>query len=216
MFFQSRDHLHLAILRFLKAPRMGCVKTRLARDVGAQSALQIYRKLVERQLSEIPSEYHTEIHYTPGEALEEMRNWLGNKYEFYPQCEGELGMRLEYAIANAFKRGAKQVICVGGDCPNLDWSYFKQTISALRSDYDVVFGPSEDGGYYLVGLNAPHIQLFQNIPWSTASTLEESLSQSSALNLRTKLLDTLYDIDEVSDLTRAVNEGLVEIKPGQK
>ena len=213
---QLTEHQNSVILSFLKAPRIGYVKTRLARSIGSKLALDVYRKLVERQLSEVPPDYHNEIHFTPGDAFQEMSDWLGKRYEFYPQCEGELGMRLESAVFNAFKRGAKQVICIGGDCPKLNRTYFEETTIALQCGYDVVFGPSEDGGYYLIGLNAPCIQLFQNIPWSTESTLEVSLERSAALNLSVKLLDTLYDVDEVSELNRAVRDGILEIQPSQK
>ena len=126
---QSNDHKTSVILVFLKAPRMGHVKTRLAQSIGSKSALNVYRKLVERQLSEIPKDYRIEIHFTPGDAIEEIRHWLGNGYGFYPQCEGELGMRLEHSVIDAFKRGADQVICIGGDCPKLDQVYFDQTTS---------------------------------------------------------------------------------------
>jgi glycosyltransferase A (GT-A) superfamily protein (DUF2064 family) len=71
----------------------------------------------------------------------------------------------------------------------------------------VVFGPSEDGGYYLIGLNAPHPQLFANIPWSTPNTLDASLQQAAKLGLRVKLLETLYDIDELPELKRAIQAG---------
>lgn len=197
------------ILCFLKAPRIGYVKTRLAQDIGLESALHVYRTLVERQLSELPLGAHKEIHYTPSGTIGKMRNWLGDEYTFYPQCEGGLGRRLECAVTDAFKRGAKRVICIGGDCPKLNQAYFEQTTAALQNDFDVVFGPSEDGGYYLVGLNAPHVKLFQNIPWSTTATLEASLKKTSALNLRVKLLDKLYDVDKVAELNRAVEDGLI-------
>ena len=73
----------------------------------------------------------------------------------------------------------------------------------------MVFGPSEDGGYYLIGLNAPHPKLFQNIPWSSPTTLDASLKRAEGLGLSIKLLETLYDIDEVTDLERAIQQGLL-------
>ena len=200
------------VLCFLKAPRTGYVKTRLARSIGSEPALQVYQSLVERQLSKFSSNDYFEIHYAPEDALEEMRNWLGDEYMFYPQCEGGLGVRLERAVVSAFKRGAASVICIGGDCPKLNRGHLEQAAAALQNNYDIVLGPSEDGGYYLVGLNGPHIELFQDIPWSTRNTLEASLKKSSALNLRVKLLETLYDVDEIADLKRAIEGGLLPVE----
>ena len=209
---KSYEHSSTAILSWLKAPRAGEVKTRLAQSIGPEKALKVYRSLVERQLSELPPEYPLEIHYTPTDALDEMREWLGDEYSFHAQCEGGLGIRLERAVANAFKRGAKSVICIGGDCPELNRVHLEQAADDLQNDYDIVFGPSEDGGYYLIGLNSYYPEMFQDIPWSTQATLETSLKKSSVLNLRVKLLETLYDIDEITTLNKAIRQGLI---PGE-
>lgn len=196
-----------AILLFLKAPRKGHVKTRLAHTTGPERALQAYRALVERQWAELPKHGRIEVHYTPNDADFEMRQWLGHEHEFYAQAEGELGVRLEHSVEEAFERGAKVVFCIGGDCPKLDQSHFEQASAALANDCDVVFGPCEDGGYYLIGLNAPQPELFQEIPWSSRNTLSTSLEKAEALGLRVKLLETLYDIDEIAELQRAIDDG---------
>lgn len=196
-----------AILLFLKAPRRGYVKTRLAHTTGPERALKAYRALVERQWGELPHHGRIEVHYTPNDADFEMRQWLGHEHEFYAQAEGELGVRLEHSVEQAFERGAKTVFCIGGDCPKLDQPHFEQAMAALKSDCDVVFGPSEDGGYYLVGLNAPQPELFQDIPWSSRNTLDTSLQKAADLGLRVKLLETLYDIDEITELQRAIDDG---------
>lgn len=209
---ESSEHSSTAILSWLKAPRAGEVKTRLAQSIGPEAALKVYRSLAERQLGELPRGYLLEIHYTPADALDEMRDWLGDEYAFHAQCEGGLGIRLERAVADTFRRGAKSVICIGGDCPELNRVHLEQAADALQSDYDIVFGPSEDGGYYLIGLNSPYPEVFQDIPWSTQATLETSLKKSSALNLRVKLLETLYDIDEIATLNKAIRQGLLSVE----
>ena len=173
----AKQLIRSTILIFLKVPVAGQVKTRLAESIGLEPALQVYRSLVQRQLSEFSPDDHLEIHYAPEGALEEMRNWLGDEYTYYPQCKGELGTRLEHAVADAFKRRVASVICIGGDCPKLNRAHLEKTAVALQSGYNSVFGPSEDGGYYLIGLNEPHVELFQDIPWSTRNTLETSLKK---------------------------------------
>ncbi|MFQ3223785.1 MAG: rSAM/selenodomain-associated transferase 1 [Lentimonas sp.] len=196
-----------AILIFLKAPRRGHVKTRLAHTTGPERALQTYRALVERQWTELPTHGRIEVHYTPSDADFEMRQWLGHEHDYYPQSEGELGVRLQHSVKSAFERGAKTVYCIGGDCPKLDQPHFEQAEAALSDNCDVVFGPCEDGGYYLIGLNAPHPELFNDIPWSSRNTLDSSLKKAADLGLRVKLLETLYDIDEITELQRAINDG---------
>ncbi|CAA6678367.1 MULTISPECIES: TIGR04282 family arsenosugar biosynthesis glycosyltransferase [unclassified Lentimonas] len=196
-----------AILLFLKAPHRGHVKTRLAQTTGATQALNVYRALVERQFTVLPSHASIEVHYTPSDADLEMRQWLGHRHEYYPQVEGELGVKLAHSVSCAFERGAKSVCCIGGDCPQLDLTHFEQAQAALADNCDVVFGPCEDGGYYLIGLNAPQPELFKEIPWSSSNTLECSLQKAADLGLRVKLLETLYDIDEISELQRAITDG---------
>jgi len=197
------------ILLFLKAPRRGYVKTRLAHTIGPERALQTYRALVEHQFKQLPEDGKIEVHFTPSDADFEMRQWLGDTHHYYPQAEGELGARLAHSVEAAFARGSGMVLCLGGDCPQLGQTHFKQASAALDADHDVVFGPSEDGGYYLIGLKSPQPELFEDIPWSTRNTLDSSLQRAAELGLRVKLLETLYDIDEVDELHRAINDGIL-------
>jgi rSAM/selenodomain-associated transferase 1 len=179
----------------------------LAHTTGPERALKTYRALVERQWTQLPNHSRIEVHYTPKDADFEMRHWLGQAHGYYPQADGELGLRLEHSVEDAFNRGANVVFCIGGDCPKLDERHFDQAASALSEDYDVVFGPSEDGGYYLIGMNEPQPELFQDIPWSAHNTLSTSLEKAATLGLRVKLLETLYDIDEITELKRAIEDG---------
>ena len=203
----SQPKPHSAVVLLLKAPRSGEVKTRLARSIGAGAALRTYRALVERQCQQLPRHWHSEVHYSPPAAAQQMQQWLGQPHQFYPQADGDLGVRLREAITAALQRGAKTVICIGGDCPQLQHGHFEQALAALNSDCDVVFGPSEDGGYYLIGVQAPHPQLFDAIPWSCDNTLAASFHQAARLGLRVQCLATLYDIDELPELQRAIQAG---------
>jgi rSAM/selenodomain-associated transferase 1 len=203
-----------SIILILKAPRIRRVKTRLAQTIGAERALTTYRMLVERQWRQLPTDQRIEVHYTPNDADAEMRQWLGHNHDYYPQADGDLGVRLTHCVEAAFGRGAEKVFCIGGDCPGLDQTHFEQASATLDENCDVVFGPSEDGGYYLIGLKSQQPALFQDIPWSTQNTLSASLKQAAKLGLRVKLLETLYDIDEATELNRAVEDGLLPSKPG--
>ncbi|MDF3128114.1 TIGR04282 family arsenosugar biosynthesis glycosyltransferase [Kiritimatiellaeota bacterium B1221] len=187
------------ILLFLKAPRPGTVKTRLAKTMGNEKALTIYKQLVSRQLKNLPQYAQVEVHFAPSDAEKEMRTWLGEHIFYVPQCSGDLGDRLSYGVQHAFTRGAEQVICIGGDCPELGCLHFQQSLHALENDTDVVLGPTFDGGYYLLAMKQFHRELFKNIPWSTAETLKVTLQRARAARLTTHLLETCRDVDQEAD-----------------
>jgi rSAM/selenodomain-associated transferase 1 len=189
---------------------LGFVKTRLAKDVGPAQALAIYRLLVERQCTALPHDARIEIHFTPRDAGREMSEWLGEEFSYYPQSDGGLGERLACSVNAAFERGARSVTCIGGDCPQLKAHHFHEANERMDAGDDVVFGPSEDGGYYLVALGQAQPQIFTEIPWSQPNTLDVSLKKAAQLGLKVSLLETLYDVDEVATMNRAVKDGRIE------
>lgn len=111
----------------------------------------------------------------------------------------DLGMRMCHAMDNELKRSDK-VILIGSDCPQLDENYIKQAFAALDSPRDIVLGPANDGGYFLIGAKRVSPLLFKNISWSQASVLKETLSALDKLCFRPKVLDPLIDIDTIEDL----------------
>ena len=186
---------------FLKAPRQGFVKTRLAREVGNERALAIYRTLAEAQLAKLPPGWTTEIHYTPVDAGAEMRGWLGSHHEYRAQCDGDLGLRLAHAVERAFATGARNVFAIGADCPDLDASLLAEAQTALRQT-DVVIGPARDGGYYLIGLKSPAVGLFEKIEWSTPRVLAQTLQRAQELGLVHALLPEKEDVDDLAGWQR--------------
>jgi len=187
------------IILFLKAPRSGLVKTRLAASVGEEKAVEIYRFLVESQLRRLPRDWPFEIRFTPADAEEEMREWIGRGPILLPQGEGDLGHRLADAVAEAFARGSDPVVCIGADCPGLDVPDFEEARTALRNGADLVFGPADDGGYYLIALGRPCPEVFKEIPWSSETTLARSLEQAGKCNRKVSLLPSKGDIDHIED-----------------
>lgn len=188
---------------FLKSPRVGKAKTRLARSIDPVRANAIYRALVEHQVAEIPLEWRVSVFFTPTSAEEEMKNWLvpqlpmGNR--FVPQCDGDLGERLVAAVRSEFDNGSGRVYLIGGDCPGLSRDFFYEADRAL-GPADVVIGPAEDGGYVLLGLKFPHEVLFRGIDWSTPAVLQQTLSAAREKTLSVHLLRPLVDIDDVTTL----------------
>jgi len=200
----------------LKAPRSGTVKTRLARDIGPHQATMIYRALVEHQVRAIPEGWDVAVHFAPSDALMEMEAWLKPHFlacpQFVPQCDGALGDRLIHVVRTEFQRGMKRVFLIGGDCPGITRDYFAAADSNLDVS-EVVVGPATDGGYVLLGLKAPYPVLFENIAWSTASVLDQTLAAARKVSLSVALLPVLEDIDDADALKRQSELGVISPMP---
>lgn len=197
------------ILVFLKYPEPGRVKTRLATDLGPEGAALAYRKMVCRVLEQCRNARPDAIGiaFDPKEKTEEIRKWLSpwlvafpGEITWIPQVPGDLGDRLEGAVADFFRQfGQAKVAVIGTDCVHLDRDIFETAWAELESEDNVVFGPAEDGGYYLMGLSGPRPELFRGIPWSSESTLETSISVAESLGLPVCLLGARTDIDTLSE-----------------
>ena len=207
-----------AIVIFIKHPEPGRVKTRLAATLGADRAAEIYRRLVAEVFARLPDEADLIACFDPPERRAEIESWLSSiasekPLHFLPQTPGDLGTRLENAFAETFARGFDQIAVIGTDCPEIDPAIFHETWTALDTA-DVVLGPSEDGGYYLIALAAPCPALFQKIPWSTDRVLAETLALAAAENLDVHLLPTRCDVDTEEDWRNAERR-LISARPAQ-
>jgi len=187
---------HLII--FVKAPRCGTVKTRLARAIGDEAACAAYRRMVEEVVDRLASLASVELRFTPDDAVTEIRQWRRDNWQLRPQGEGDLGQRLERAFAEAFAKGAQRVAVIGSDCPAITPADIELAWSVLGTS-DAVLGPSQDGGYWLIGLREPRPTLFQSIDWSTDKVLNQTLRRARARNLKVELLRELSDVDTESD-----------------
>lgn len=202
---------------FVKAPEPGRVKTRLAAVLGDRRAADIYRALGRRVAARCLGPNHdTVVWYAPAGGRAAVREWLRQLRiaAFRAQGAGTLGERLEGAFRRHFAEGARRVVVIGSDCPDVDAGLVGRAFEALEG-HDLVLGPARDGGYYLVGLRAPAPELFRGIRWSTDAVLGETVSAARRLALRTRLLPTLRDIDTLSDARAAGLLGLdLERAPG--
>ena len=178
---------------FARAPVLGQVKTRLAADVGEQDALAAYRELVTSTLTTLApgtGQFAPEI-WVAGESGE-VEEWRA-RFPVFVQPPGDLGTRM----AAAFEAGVTAL--VGCDIPPLSACYVDAALVAL-ADADLVLGPTEDGGYCLIAMQAPHLEVFANIPWSTKDVL--AATRRSAAHLRVTVLRPLWDVDDASGLAR--------------
>ncbi len=182
------------LIIFLKAPRPGSVKTRLAQTIGVEPACAAYRRLVETLFENLASVPGVELRFAPDDAEAEIQSWLRAGWKGRPQGVGDLGERLQRAFAEAFSAGAKRVVIIGSDCPEITPRDIAEAWHALQS-HDLVLGPATDGGYWLVGLNQVQASLFIDISWSTKTVLDETIQRARFINARVRLLRELVDVD---------------------
>lgn len=193
-----------ALAVFLKAPRIGTVKTRLASTVGDRHALRLYRAMAARTLAAArASGMETTIWFAPADAAGEMRRWLGGSWELRPQCSGDLGARLRHA-ALVVDHG-RAWMAIGADCPRLTTDVLHDAASVLARG-EVAIGPTVDGGYYLIGGTTPLPDLFTAMPWSTSGVLHETRERLRRAGLAWHELAELRDVDTADD---ARAEGLL-------
>lgn len=183
------------LVLFARYPEAGKAKTRLIPALGPDGAAALHRKLAERTVATLrKAELPIELRYT-GAPESQFRHWLGNDIAYAEQGEGDLGDRMARASQHA------PVIFLGSDCPDLRPHHVAEATQAQASS-DVVIGPAEDGGYWLLGLARPHDFLFGDMDWGTETVLSETLSRLEARGIAPTLLETLADCDRPEDLDR--------------
>jgi rSAM/selenodomain-associated transferase 1 len=192
------------LIVFTRYPEPGKTKTRLIPVLGAEGAATLQRKMTENQLAEVKElqafySLSVEVHFADGnEQL--MQNWLGSNLIYRRQSEGDIGCRMASAFQASFAAGMNGVVIIGIDCPDLNAQLIAQAFQAL-CQHDLVLGPAQDGGYYLIGLRRLIPELFTGISWSTAEVLQQTLSIAQKLELAVALLPLLSDIDRPEDLS---------------
>ena len=183
------------LIIMVKEPRPGRVKTRLGRDIGHVAAATWYRHQVARLLRDLRDpRWEITLAVAPDAAGLTSRIWPADLPR-RPQGSGDLGQRMTRALKSA-PRG--QVCLIGSDIPGLTPGHIARAFAALGSN-DAVFGPAQDGGYWLVGLRRPIPPLaFQHVRWSTEHALQDTLA--TLPHHRIALIDEMADVDTVADL----------------
>lgn len=187
-----------AVLYFVKYPTPGKVKTRLAKTIGEARAADLYRQLVEDNFSVLRECQSADliVVFDPPEDVEKIKQWLPQASRYIPQEGSGLGERLTRAFQWAFGQGYKQAAAFGSDTLHLTATIVEQGFAAL-ADADVVIGPAQDGGYYLIGTNSFQPELFQGISWSTGAVLQQTYGHISRSGLSHQILIPLEDLDEM-------------------
>ena len=194
----------IAVAIMAKAPRAGEVKTRLSPPLSPAEATELYRcflldkiEQVRMLKSAIPA-----IAYTPAEART-LFETLAPGFVLFPQEGPDLGARLANCFDHLLEQGYAGALAVDSDTPTLPSKFLERALAAIAMpNVDLVVGPSEDGGYYLIGLKKAERALFTEIEWSTPVVLPETLRRAEAVGLRVLSLPSWFDIDTTRDLER--------------
>ena len=206
-----------AIIIFLKYPKPGAVKTRLAHAIGIQSAARIADQLIKKTFLTIRSVCE-QTHFNCFIAIE---NSIATRreYEQYinkhlnldvialEQQGHTLGDRIYNAVDEVLDTH-KHCIVIGTDCPDISPGHLIAAHHTLQ-DHDLVVGPAHDGGYYLIGMKRKIPHLFSKINWSTSTVLKETQERAHAEGLKYSFLETLSDIDTINDLQNAVQRQVI-------
>ena len=183
------------VIVFVKNITLGKVKTRLAKTIGNQAAYEVYTELV-KVTQDATSKLDVDKRIYFSEAIEE-NEWLGD-FKFV-QKGANLGERMHNAFLKGFQDGYERIVLIGSDLPDISATHINNGLEALKSS-EVVFGPAEDGGYYLIGLSKMVNSVFTNKPWSQSRLLKKTLAQIRDSNITFSTLETLNDIDTFEDL----------------
>jgi rSAM/selenodomain-associated transferase 1 len=197
-----------ALIVVAKEPRPGNSKTRLVPPLSPQEAALLYSCMLTDTLGVMMDVDGVDrvLAYTPQEAQQYFRDVLPPGFELTAQRGDSLGERLDHVLCTHLEAGYGQAVVMDSDSPTLPPDYVQQAFQQLdRADVDVVLGPTEDGGYYLIGLKRPCAALFE-VVMSTPTVLQETLELARAQGLRAACLPVWYDVDTPEDLERLRRE----------
>lgn len=205
----ARRYLHrkpVAVVMMARAPWTGG-KTRLVGDLDAAQSSDLRQAIFLDTLDAlraVPGTAHV-IACEPAEASEQLRGSIDATVDVIAQRGGDLGQRMANVFEDVFRLGARSVVVIGSDLPDLPPALLQEAVAALRRRNDtVVLGPASDGGYYLIGMNRPRPELFAGIDWSTPRVLAQTVDRLKAQHARLVLLSPWTDLDTPADLRRLI------------
>jgi len=185
------------LIIFYRNPEKGKVKTRLAATLGDEKAFLIYLELARQTRTvTILLDFDKAVYYST--KIDDHDLWTED-YGKFVQKGNDLGERMHNAFAEGFALGYKSICIIGTDCYELSSHEIREGFQYLK-DHDVVIGPTEDGGYYLLGMNKLHTQLFEKKKWSTETVSDDTIKDIEQAGLTFFELVTLRDVDAEEDL----------------
>jgi rSAM/selenodomain-associated transferase 1 len=200
-----------ALAVMTKVPRAGQVKTRLVPPLSREEAAQLNSCFLRDTAAAIAKACGSTARgvgvYTPIGAEAAYIDILPRDFDLLPQRGDGFGERLAFAAADLFQCGFTAVCLIDSDSPTVSADVYAKAVELLSKPGDrVVLGPSDDGGYYLIGLKRSRPELFDQIDWSTERVLEQTKQRARELDLEVGPLPTGYDVDDAATLHRLCDE----------
>ena len=195
-----------ALVVMARYPQVGTTKTRLARTIGDQGAVRLYQAFLADLAHKFAGQA-CDLHwsYTPAEVdylsfIATLAPSLIQHMHTFPQQGIDLGARLHHVFRWTYDRGYQRTIVIGSDSPQISLKTVEQAREGLDKA-DVVLGPADDGGYYLIAMRRPY-DVFRDIPMSTSIVAQKTIELAESQGLKVHTLENLFDIDELPDLVR--------------
>jgi hypothetical protein len=224
-----------ALAVMTKAPQPGRVKTRLVPPLTPEEAAELNKCFLRDTAAAISSACRqhpvSDAHASPSQAASAARGLavytpvgaesvyndiLPVDFSLLPQRGDRFGERLYFAVEDLFKCGFEAVCLIDSDSPTVPAENFAEAVEMLSTHQDrVVLGPSDDGGYYLIGVKKPRKDLFQQIDWSTGRVLDQTIQRATEVGLEIQLLPTGYDVDDGTSLQRLCNDIMADTTPSR-
>ena len=198
-----------AIIIMAKVPIAGKVKTRLQPHLSPEQCAALAAAFLQDTVNKAKTVCENAIlAYSPPEKINALRRILPYQSIFIEQTGRDLGERMFNAFKFAFEEDSNSVVMVGTDSPTFPADYIEQAFEFLEFETDVVLGKTEDGGFYLIGLSALCVEIFEKVAWSSPETFERVFENIYNLNLRLREVPGWYDVDEPPDLEKLREEFL--------
>lgn len=209
---------------FAKFWQPGRVKTRLAADLDENASCSLYQHFLSHLINQLgqAGDCRT-IVYSPADRTPEFQLAAGNCWQTTPQAEGDLGQRMRTFFELSLNRPAdssnsgnsstRKTVVIGSDCPQLTASNIQQAFDQLDRE-PVVLGPTDDGGYYLIGMRDECFGVFEDIEWSTERVLSQTRERLESLGIGWTELDQKSDIDTLKDLLAYHADAIATSQPG--
>jgi len=203
--------LQAAVILMSRAPIAGKTKTRLDSHLKGEECAELHKAFLKDinnkflNLKKIHSRLDLYLSFTPEDSTSLFSELIAPEFTRIPQRGKNLGERMYNSAADAYQKSGLPVIVTGSDLPLLDIEIFTEALAGLK-EKDLVIGPSQDGGYYLIGMRKPQKILFDFDNWGRSSVLEKTIKKANRHNLKTHFLPEASDVDTFKELLKLRSE----------
>jgi hypothetical protein len=198
--------MNAALLVFAKVPRPGDVKTRLTPFLSSAEAARLYTAFLRDTIRQVRQlEVDVRLYLAPP-LPEGGVDALPTDVRLYEQRGDGLGERMRRAVRETLDDGYDQVVLLGSDHPTLPVSFLREAFGALEEPASICVGPTEDGGFYLLGTNAVYPQLFEEMSYSHSEVFDDTLARAGRTDAGLTVLPPWYDVDRPADLRRMLSD----------